>query len=353
LVYHVAIKVLGILLFAIEIGWFVARPFLNEAKAWWSMRGRFRLNPRVVLTLTGAAAIIGLLLLPVTSSVSVPVVWRASSFATLYAPFASRLETVLVKPGQSVVAGQPLFVLAAPDLDGKLRKAELRITLLRGQIARRSSSGEQLDRIRGLEADLSAVLAERRGLLDSRERLVVRAPLAGTVRDMEDALRPGRWLGPTLPLAMIVGPGNGELVGYVGEGDFDRLKPGAEARFHPDDPLAARRQARVRAVDPISVPVLDVPALASTNGGPVAVEGPMGADPDHGSKKGHVAVRNALTPVEAVYRITLDVDDAAAPVGDGPSHVTRGIVRIAGEARSVAGRFWRVAASVVIREMGF
>jgi len=356
LVYHVAIKVLGILLFAIEIGWFIARPLLHEVKVWWGLRDRFRVNLRTGLTLAGLAAAVGLTLLPVTTTVSVPVVWRASGFATVYAPFPARLEETLVARGQSVVEGEPLFRLTAPDLEGKLRQAELRIDWMQEQIARLTASREQLDRVRAMEEDLAAALAERQGLLDSRERLVVRSPLSGTVRDMEDALTPGRWIGPKLPLAMVVAPGSGELVGYVGEGDFDRLSPGAGAEFHPDDPLAPRRAARVRAVDPVAVSVLDVPALASVNGGPVAVEGQAGPPPGqpHGG-----AGRSALAPVEAVYRISLDVEPAniepaaAGGVQEGPERVTRGIVRVAGEARSIAERFWRIAASVLIRETGF
>ena len=289
---------------------------------------------------------------------SVPVVWRASGFATVYAPFPARLEETLVARGQSVVEGEPLFRLTAPDLEGKLRQAELRIDWMQEQIARLTASREQLDRVRAMEEDLAAAMAERQGLLDSRERLVVRSPLSGTVRDMEDALTPGRWIGPKLPLAMVVAPGSGELVGYVGEGDFDRLSPGAGAEFHPDDPLAPRLAARVRAVDPVAVSVLDVPALASVNGGPVAVEGQAGPQPGQPHDGARLdGGRAALAPVEAVYRITLDVEPASIePAGiaqEGPERVTRGIVRVAGEARSIAERFWRVAASVLIRETGF
>lgn len=344
LVYHVAVKVLGILLFAIEIGWFVARPFLNEAKAWWSLRGRFRPNPRVALTLAGLGVAIGLAVLPVATTVSVPVVWRSSGFATLYAPFPARLEEALVKPGQTVTEGDLLFRLTSPDLEGKLRQAELRIAWMQEQIARLSSSREQLDRLRAMEEDLAAALAERQGLAESRTRLEVRAPLSGTVTDLEDALRPGRWLGPKLPLAVVVSPGPGELVGYVGEGDFDRLRPGAAARFHPDDPLRARRDARVRGVDPVSVPVLDVPALASLHGGPVAVEGQ--ANPAASSTASN---RAALVPVEAAYRVSFDVDGP----DHGPSHIVRGLARVEGEPRSLAERFWRSAAAVLIREAGF
>lgn len=347
LVYHVAIKVLGILLFAIEIGWFVARPLISEIKACWALRQRFRLNTRLLGTAIGLAALVGLTVLPVTGTVVVPVMWRAAGFATIYAPFPARLDGILVKPGQRVEEGDLLFRLAAPDLEGKLLQVELRINLIQEQIARLSSSREQLDRLRAMEEDLAASLAERQGLIDSRTRLEIRAPLSGRVTDMEDSLLSGRWLGPKLPLAMVVAPGPGELIGYVTEADLDRLRPGAAARFHPDDPLHARLDARVRTIDPVSVAVLDVPALASTNGGPVAVEAQNGAT---GST--NFAGRTALTPVEAVYRIVLDVA-ASEDVAKGPAHVTRGIARVEADTRSVAERFWRSAAAVFIRETGF
>ncbi|PWC45929.1 peptidase [Azospirillum sp. TSO22-1] len=348
LVYHVAVKVLGILLFAIEIGWFVARPFISEAKACWELRDRFRLNTRLLMTGIGLAALVGLTVLPVTGTVPVPAVWRAARFTTVYAPFPARLEETLVKPGQRVGEGDPLFRLAAPDLEGKLRQTELRIDWMQEQIARLSSSREQLDRLRAMEEDLAGALAERQGLLDSRNRLEIRAPLSGVVTDMEDALLPGRWLGPKLGLATIVAPGPGELIGYVAEADLDRLRPGAVARFHPDDPLHARLDARVRAVNPVSVAVLDVPALASINGGPVAVEGQNGGTGGGAGNPASSAGRAALSPVEAVYRIVLDVEAA-----NGPAHVTRGIARVEGDARSIAERFWRSAAAVFIRETGF
>lgn len=350
LVYHVAVKVLGILLFAIEIGWFIARPFIGEARAWWGLRDRFRPNLRTLASIAGLAALIGLTVLPITSTVSVPVVWRASGFATVYTPFAARLEETRVRPGQMVAEGDLLFRLAAPDLEGKLRQAELRIDWMQEQIARLSSSREQLERLRAMEEDLAASLAERQGLLENRTRLEIRAPLSGRVADMEDALLSGRWIGPKLPLATLVAPGPGELVGYVGEGDFDRLRSGAAARFHPDDPLQARRTARVRGVDPVSVAALDVPALASLNGGPVAVEGQNGGGNGSGG-------RSPLAPVEAVYRIAFDVESGGSavegPVAEGPAHITRGIARVEGEARSLAERFWRVAVAVLIRETGF
>ncbi|WP_448208455.1 HlyD family efflux transporter periplasmic adaptor subunit [Azospirillum sp. sgz302134] len=343
LVYHMFVKVLGIVLFAVEIGWFVMRPFFNEFRAWWTRRHGFRPNLNTLATLTGLGALLWLATVPVTGTVTVPAVWRAESFATLFAPVPARMAEVLVQPGQRVAVGDLLYRLEAPELESKLVQSELRITLSQEQIDRLSAAREGLDRVRVMEEELSAALADRQGLLDSKARLEVRAPLAGTVVDVADALRPGRWISPKLPLAQIVADGRGEMVGYVAEGDLARVMPGAVARFHPDDPLRPRVEARVTAVDRVGAAMLDVPALASLYGGPVAVEGQPGAPSANGR-----AV--SLAPVEAVYRVTLAPAD---PAQSGPAHQTRGVARVEAEARSLFDRFWRTALSVLIRETGF
>ena len=342
LVYHVFIKVLGILLFAVEIGWFVLRPFLTEFRVWWARRANLRPNLNLLATLAGLGGLIALLAMPITGTVPVPAVWRADSFSTVFAPVPSRMVEVRVQSGQRVEAGALLFRLEAPEVENKLVQSDLRIALAQERIDRMSAAREGLDRIRVMEEDLAAALAERQGLLDSKARLEVRAPQAGTVVDLADGLRPGRWVNPRLPLAQLVTDGGGELVGYVAEGDLSRVLPGAMARFHPDDPLRPRVEARVTAVDRVGAAVLDVPALASLYGGPVVVEGQPGAPPPNG--------RPNLAPVEAVYRVTLAPAD---PAQDGPAHQMRGVARVEGEARSLLGRFWRNALAVLIRETGF
>ncbi|MBP2291536.1 HlyD family efflux transporter periplasmic adaptor subunit [Azospirillum rugosum] len=340
LVYHVFIKVLGILLFAVEIGWFLMRPLFKEIVAWWTLRHGMGLNRNTLATLCGLGGLLWLVLTPVAGSVAVPAVWRAEAFSTLFAPVPARMADVLVQPGQRVAAGDLLFRLEAPEVENKLAQADLRIAMAQERIDRLSAAREGLDRIRVMEEDLAAALAERQGLLDSKARLEVRAPLAGTVVDIADGLRPGRWVNPKLPLAQLVGDGAGEFVGYVAEEDLARVAPGAVARFHPDDPLRPRVEARVTAVDHVGVAALDVPALASLNGGPVAVDGQPGVP----------TTRQNLAPVDAVYRVTLAPLD---PAQAGPAHQTRGVARVDAEARSLLGRFWRTALAVLIREAGF
>jgi putative peptide zinc metalloprotease protein len=339
IVYHMFAKVLGLFLFAIEIGWFVMRPIASEAVAWWRLRRSLRPNLNTLMTLGALGGLLWLAFMPVTATVAVPVLWRSSAFATVFTPVPARLEVISARPGQRVAEGEVLFRLSSPELENRLTQSDLRIALAQEQIDRYSSAREGLERLRAMEEELAAALTERRGLLDNRDRLTVRAPLEGRVVDIADGLRHGRWINPKLPLAQVVGDGPEELVGYVGEADLERIQPGAAARFHPDDPLQPRFAARVRAVDRVAAANLDLPALASQYGGPVAVEGQPGTP----------GGRPNLSPVTAVYRIALTPEEGRGR----PAWVTRGIVRVDAEARSLAGRFWRTAVAVLIRETGF
>jgi putative peptide zinc metalloprotease protein len=340
IVYHMFAKILGIGLFMVEIGWFVMLPFINEFRSWWRMRQDFRINRSLLVTLAVLVGLAGLTLTPVTGRVTVPVVWRATGFAAVFSPVPAVVVTTNVALGERVNEGDILFRLAAPELEHRLAQTSLKIALFQSQIDRFSAAREGLDLLRVMEEDLAAALAEQRGLRENRERLIVRAPLSGQVTELAEGLRAGCWVNSRLVLAQVVADGPSELVGYVAEADLERVLPGASARFHPDDPLKPRFDARVVSVDRVGAATLDPPALASLFGGPVAVEGQPNS-----------TGRPNLKPVDAVYRVILSPEGPRA--SSRPPFEERGIAHVDAEARSLAGRFLRTAASVLIRESGF
>lgn len=48
LVYYFAFKVLGIILFLVEIVWFILLPIYNELKIWWSKKNEVKLNKKTL-----------------------------------------------------------------------------------------------------------------------------------------------------------------------------------------------------------------------------------------------------------------------------------------------------------------
>jgi putative peptide zinc metalloprotease protein len=89
----------------------------------------------------------------------------------------------------------------------------------------------------------------------------------------------------------------------------------------------------VRDVSPSAAPLVDTPELASIHGGGV----PVRREAD-----------GRLKPEAAVYRVTFGLPDGL-PATFG---IRRGMVRIDATPVSFAGRVWRRAAAVVMREAG-
>jgi len=330
MVYHLFFKALGILLFAVELGWFIVRPVAMEAKEWW--RRRHAVAPRRGrLVLAGPGALLLALAVPWQADVEAPALLRASRQSELFAEAAGRVEAVLAAPGQEVAEGQPLLRLSSPDLDHALAQAEREVEILRRQ-AVLQSGGARADRVRIARQELEAALAERQGLLADKARLTVAAPFAGRLAELSDEIGPGDWLPAGERLGMLV-QGDAALVeAYVADTDLGRIAVGTPGRFQADDPALASLDATVVAIDDTGTRRLNEPALSGTYGGTLATR----ADAD-----------GALVPVQGVYRVLLAVE------GPAPARLLRGQVHLDGAREAPLAALWRQAAAVLIRESGF
>src|SRR5690606_18581854 len=165
----------------------------------------------------------------------VPAMLEASSTSALHAPVAARLKQLHVRDGQAVAKGDLLLELESPDLDARQAIIRHEIRILQLQLRRQAARSETAGDAAILEQQLAEAVAQYRGLAAQRKRLQLRAPEAGTVRDLLPSLAPGRWLSPNLPLVRVIAPGL-RLRGYLAEEHLWRIQPSAEGRFIADDP---------------------------------------------------------------------------------------------------------------------
>src|SRR5690606_32678692 len=172
-----------------------------------------------------------------------------------------------------------------------------------------------------------------RGLAAQRKRLQLRAPEAGTVRDLLPSLAPGRWLSPNLPLVRVIAPGL-RLRGYLAEEHLWRIQPSADGRFIADDPARPALAVRLDEVDDTGAAYLELEALSSDHQGPIAVR--------------RDAERRA-EPIQAQYGVRLTLLDQQ-PTASQP---LRGVVVLDGTGQSVLGAAWRRLAALGVRESGF
>jgi len=272
---------------------------------------------------------------PWQARVRVPAVLEAGRHTVLFAPEPGRIEAVPVAVGQAVSAGQTVVRLRSPQLDADLRRSERRLEFYRLRLARATTTREESADLHVAMQQLAAESARHAGLQAQRERMVIRAPFAGTLVDVAESLQPGRWIDRALPLAELIQPGAAILKGLVPESDVGALLAGQEAEFIPDAPLEATIMARVSAVEEADARLLEMPFpyLTSLHGGDIAAR--KGAD-------------GRLVPVASVFAVRFDVDDAFTP-----DRVVRGTVQVEVAPRSLAKRLYEIVMAVLIRESGF
>jgi putative peptide zinc metalloprotease protein len=331
-VYHLFFKLLGIFLMLVELGWFIFMPMFKEARHWWSHRQQ-AFAPRVLLSALGLLAAVLLLIVPWRSSVELPVMLEAGRVTTLHAPVASRVKQVNVQDGQRVEQGAVLVELESPDIDSRQAIVRREIDILQLQMRRQAGRSETVADVGVLEQRLAEAVAEYRGLVARRERLLVRAPQAGHVRDLMPHLLPGRWVSNNVPLVRIV-EGGSRMRGYLAESALWRVTPGDQGLFIADDPLRASLKVELLDVDANGVAYLDQEALTSDHHGPIAVRR------DESQR---------AEPVQAQYGARLAViDDIAAP-----TQPLRGVAVLQGRRESLLGAAWRRLAALGVRESGF
>ena len=101
MVYHYFFKLLGLILFAIEIGWFIVFPLVGELKIWWALRGEI-VARRWVWYPRGAGCFITVLFVPWSDRIRIPAVLESTPNSTIYAPTPGRIVELAVKEGMQV-----------------------------------------------------------------------------------------------------------------------------------------------------------------------------------------------------------------------------------------------------------
>ncbi|MBS1188768.1 MAG: peptidase [Rhodocyclaceae bacterium] len=331
-VYYFFFKLLGIILFMVEIGWFVLLPVWKETRKWADSRDRWRHNAaarRSVLVIAGLAVI---LLLPWRGEVDGPGYLQADPHTGLYPPVAARLIQVKIKEGQAVRRGEILFELDSPEVEWKMRAAASRVAGMESSLAGSVDNSRLQERSRVLEGELNAARSERTAQQEEASRLRIAAPSDGVFRDLAEGLYPGAWLAPQRLLGRVVGSTGALAQVFVGEADVRRIQIGAQATLVTRRPDASSVSAEVVGIDEVASRALSEPMLASVHGGPIAVR---------------TGLKGELIPNEAIYRVTLRTPaanvDQRVPV----------VAHIDGERSSLLWELVRRAASLIVREAGF
>nr|WP_294867845.1 site-2 protease family protein [uncultured Pseudogulbenkiania sp.] len=332
LVYHLFFKALGLLLLAVELGWFIIRPIVGELLIWWRRRAELHWQQAT----RRSAALFGMLLLlvvlPWQSDVSSPAILGASQSQGLYAPAAAEVDKVWVREGQAVKAGQLLAHLRSPVLAAQLDLAEVRERAVAWQVSQQPFDTELQQQGPALQKQWQVAQEQVKSLRQQMARLALVAPFAGRVVDSSEALQVGTMIAEGERLLDVVGPHGVKGEAFVDEAALAGLRQGRVAKFVADGGEHWAVSCRLGPIDRLNLTVLDQPLLASSYGGPIPTE-----LREHG-----------LALLSTTFRVRLEhCDGQAAPLRE-----MAGVARLQGERHSMLGRMIRYLLAAVQREAG-
>jgi putative peptide zinc metalloprotease protein len=335
-VYHMFFKLLGLLLFLVEIVVFIALPIVRELKHWWGERRRYAATARTWITGLAVAGLVAAAIIPWSSNVLVPVVLEPENSARVFPKTPGEIKSIRVHAGAAIEAGAPLAELDQPKLRKELALTEARLALLSERLDRRVVDRKDLSATPQLEQEREALEIRRLALLKEMDELVIRAPISGVVRELNPALHPGRSMARDEEIAVIAASGSLVTRGYVRQDDLWRLRRGGEGVFIPEDLQARILPVTLRETASVSAKSIEIAVLASPHGGKVETW-PQ-------TKTGE------LPPVHASHLILFDVS-ASVDHKELPQ-VSRGMVRVEALPESLAARAWRQVLRVFVQESG-
>ena len=331
LVYHATFKLLGILLFCVEICWFILLPLGKELKYWWAHRKE--IPPRQYRYAMPGAILLVLIFLciPWQEEVQIPGVFTARDTAYIYPRESAMVAGLYEKEGETVEKDTPVLRLWQPDLDFQRRQLDIHLNLAQTLMDRSTASERTLIQSIILKRQWEGYKAAEEDLVKRKQDLTLTAPFSGILNTFPP-LTAGQWCPKDQALAMLIDPKRAIIHAYLSEEELHGIRPGQKGKFYASHGSSPWVSVTVARVDQRAVHHLPDPLLASVHGGPI----PARRDS-----------RDKIRPETALYQVLLETS-APAPAWETP-----GRVRIQCERRSIAQRLRRKLAGLLIRESGF
>ncbi len=335
LVYQFFFKVLGIILFVVEIVWFIIRPVFHEVRYWWQQRQQIQWNRNNVILAGIASLILILLFIPTRTTLSLPAVLTSAERTLIFPPQSGGyIQEVMVSAGELVDEGQPLFQLSNPDLNQKRHMLRLQLSLINTLLDRKAANQEYLRETPILLKRKASLIQELAGVDQQITQLVVRAPFSGIVVDMDSWLSKQQWLYPKRPVLQLMNSETMMVESYLPAKMRHRMDNSNEGWFIPDDLTVSPIKIELSSIGRISSHIMKADYLSSDYGGDIEIS--------------RDSNDRAIT-LEGMHDMTFVVPKSSRIER---FRILTGEVSIEVVAQSLVERLWNSILVVLIRESG-
>lgn len=333
LVYHFAFKVLGIILFVIEIVWFILLPIYKELLVWWENRQNIKLNTQNIQSLIILAGILCMIFVPWNTKITLPAVLEIKEYTNIYPPQEAKIVSINYKNGDTVKQGEIIIKLQSDSLDLAILKCITQIDKLKLEISKYAGSKEILDNILMLQEDLARKQKELEGYEKIKNNLTITAPFDSKIY-LNTSYKVGEWVNPKELLLALYDTSTTKITALCPEDRIKDIDTSHKAYFIPSIAELNNINATINTISEVSIPNLKYPELSSEYGGDIPTR-----------KDG----QNKMYSEKAYYQIDATVQDENIIL----KNRLKGVLIVEGNNKSIADLFFVKIVSVFIRESAF
>ena len=334
LVYHYTFKVLGIILFVVEIIWFICLPIYREMALWWKMRSDIGFSFNFIRTILFISVLFLLFFYPCKNYQKIPAILQSENFISIYAPEEAQIKRVHIKEGDKVQKDQLLIELISPSLNYKINQTIGNLELADLQInnaLKSKTNREQLLSLRSKKNKLETEILNHNKIKSS---LNIRAPFNAEITFLEK-FKKDQWVNQEDPLLSLVDKDTQTIFAFISEKNIakiDRTKDLFFISSHIDSP---KIPLSIKSISKSPVNNFNLfPIVTSLYSGPIAVRENSRSD---------------IISEQAYYLISMNLVERITKV----DQKLLGSVNIAIYPTSFAERIYKYIYAVLIRELSF
>jgi putative peptide zinc metalloprotease protein len=351
LVYHFFVKIIGIILFLIELHYFILGPVVKEVHAWYVQRQKFSWNSHTIVTVSVLAVGLIVFIIPFNQSIKLPAtISYAHRF--LIAPEEGIIANTPPAPGSDVTANAPIIILQSETINNDLTNAYLDYKKSINEL-RRASVNEKYSHMMGvLQSEISKQKAKYQKLSEINKTLTITVPFNGKVIELSPDLQKGNIVMKNELLGDVIQPNVLKIEAFIRQIDLNLMKPGLTGYFYPTDLSYPRIPVSVAFVEVLNSNELNCNFSQELKQGKkdnVFAETPCYSVSELGGEIAtYTTDEGKFVPVDSIYRVLL-----STPAKTSINQIQRGTVVLSTDAHSYAYEMVYAMKRMLIEQSGF
>lgn len=334
LVYFYAFKLLGIILFAVEIIWFIGIPIGKEILAWWKLKSDFILSFKLLRTIFVLAFLIFTFFYPWKNYQKIPAIFQADQSTSIYAPIDSQIKDIYINEGQLVEINQLMISLKSPELELFISQTKEELDLISIKIDNSLDDDLSRSQLLVLKSEQQKFKTQLNNLLKVRSSLEIVSPFDGEIISSLQ-LKKDQWVNKEDPLFSLVNKNSYNIIAFISERDIDQIIRNKDVKFTSPLNNELSLMAQISSISQSPVNNFDLyPMVTSIFDGPIAArQKPSGG----------------IQSEEAFYAIKMSLISNEK----FSDQKTLGNVQIGVKPTSLSKRLYKTVHAVLIRELNF